>query len=338
MKKSLFKKRAYIIAEIGINHDGNFRKACKLVEEAKKSGADAVKFQVFKPETLAGNFSIKSSDQKKNLKNISLKKFWIKMNLNYLKLKKLKSITKKMGMDFICSVFDLESLNILNKIGVDAFKVASSDLTNHLLISNINKTKKPLIISTGMSKENEIKEVLKLVNKKNTFLLHCVSMYPCKPKLANLKRILSLKKKFKIPIGYSDHTIGINACIESLNLGAKIIEKHFTLNSNVDFGDHKFSAEPSELKLLTDYNKSRSSYIGNGAISPSNEESKFIKFYRKGIYLKADSNKGSIIFKENLKFIRQQKGLKSEDYKLILGKKLKVSLKKNTPLKRKHFI
>ena len=130
------------------------------------------------------------------------------MNLNYLKLKKLKSITKKTGMDFICSVFDLESLNILNKIGVDAFKVASSDLTNHLLISNINKTKKPLIISTGMSKENEIKEVLKLVNKKNTFLLHCVSMYPCKPKLANLKRILSLKKNLRylldtqiIPLG-----------------------------------------------------------------------------------------------------------------------------------------
>ena len=337
LKKKLLKKRAYIIAEIGINHDGNFKKACKLIGKAKMAGADAVKFQVFQPETLAGDFSLKSSDQKKNLKNISLKRFWTKMKLNSSKLKKLKSLTKSKRMDFICSVFDLESLKLLNKIGVDAFKIASSDLTNHLLISKIKMTNKPIIISTGMSSEKEIKKVLKLVNKKEVFLLHCVSMYPCKPKLANLKRILSLKKRFKVPIGYSDHTIGINACIEALNLGAEIIEKHFTLNSNNNFGDHKFSAEPELLKLLTNYNMTRKLYIGKGRIFPSNEESKFIKFYRKGIYLKENMNKNATIKEKNIKFIRHQKGLKSEDYKSILGMKLKLNLKKNTPLKKKYL-
>ena len=119
------------------------------------------------------------------------------MKLNSSKLMKLKSLTKSKRMDFICSVFDLESLNLLNKIGVDAFKIASSDLTNHLLISKIKMTNKPIIISTGMSSEKEIKKVLKLVNKKKVFCYIVFSMYPCKPKLANLKRILSLKKRFK---------------------------------------------------------------------------------------------------------------------------------------------
>lgn len=337
MNKKIIKKRAYIIAEIGINHDGNFPKACKLVREAKKSGADAVKFQVFKPETLAGHLTIKSSDQKKNLKNLSLKNFWKKMSLNFSQLKKLKSITKKNKMDFICSVFDIESLNLLKKIGVDAFKIASSDLTNHYLISKVYKTKKPLIISTGMANENEIKKLFTIVNKKKIFLLHCVSKYPCEKKFANLKRINSLKKKFNISVGYSDHTKGINACIEAINLGTIIIEKHFTLNSNNDFGDHKFSADPKILKFLTDYNKFRNLYLGNGNILPSKSELRFSKIYRKGVYLNNDLSKGSILKDHHIKFIRLQKGIKSEDYKFILGKKLKISLKKDTPLKKNYF-
>ena len=307
MNKNIIKKRAYIIAEIGINHDGNFEKACKLVKEAKKSGADAVKFQVFKPETLAGDLTVKSSDQKKNLKNFTLKNFWKKMSLNFSQLKKLKSITKKNKMDFICSDFDIESLNMLKRIGVDAFKIASSDITNHYLVSKVYKTKKPLIISTGMANKNEIKKLLNIINKKNIFLLHCVSKYPCEKKFANLRRINSLKKNFKIPTGYSDHTVGINACIEAINLGSIIIEKHFTLNSNNNFGDHRFSADPNLLKILTDYNKYKNEYLGNGNIFPSKSELKFSKIYRKGIYLKNDVLKGNILKESDIKFIRLQK-------------------------------
>lgn len=338
MKNNIIKNRSYIIAEIGINHDGNFQKACKLVKEAKNSGADAVKFQVFKPETLAGDLTIKSSDQQKNLKNLSLKKFWKKMALSFYQLKKLKVIAKKNNMDFICSIFDIESLNLLKKIGVDSYKVASSDLTNHYLISKICKTKKPMIISTGMATKEEIKKLLNIVNKKNTFLLHCVSMYPCDKKFANLKRINSLKKEFNIPVGYSDHTIGINACIEAINMGALVIEKHFTLDSNDKFGDHKFSADPKMLKILTDYNKHKHDYLGSGKILPSKSEIKFSKIYRKGIYLNNDVAKGSVLKEKDIKFIRLQKAMKSEDYKLILGKKLKKSLKKNTPLKKNYFV
>ena len=215
-------KKPYVIAEIGINHDGKFLEAKKLIFEAKKAGADAVKFQVFKPITLEGGKVKKTKNQKKTSGKKNFTNIWRRVSLNYNSLKKLRNYSSKISIDFICTPFDFESLKLVKKLNLKAVKVASSDVTDIPLLLEISKLKKPVILSTGMSNSKEIAAALKTINNKNLALLHCVSLYPCEYNKANLNRILSLKKKFnKYVVGYSDHCKNFEASIFALNLGAK---------------------------------------------------------------------------------------------------------------------
>ena len=314
-------KKPFIIAEIGINHEGSFKIAKKLIFEAKKAGADAVKFQIFKPYTLANKKSKKSNLQKKSTSEKNpLYKIWQKMELKFLDLKKLRNYSKKLKIYFICSVFDIESLSMIRKLKIDAIKIASSDITDEYMQNYLSKEKKPIILSTGMSEKKEIEKCIKNLKSKNLAILHCVSLYPCNFKKANLNRIISLRKNFKHPIGYSDHCIGPIASILSINLGAKIVEKHFTFNKNKIGLDHQLSADPYELKIICDFAKNYKLFFGVEKINPSNYEKSFRKLFRKGIYFRKDIKRGKKIDEKDIIVRRPMNKIKPADYKKIINK------------------
>ena len=322
-------KKPFIIAEIGINHEGNIKTAKKLIFEAKKAGADAVKFQIFKPYTLANKRSQKSKFQKKSTSQKNpLYKIWQKMELKFPDLKKLRKYAKKLNIYFICSVFDIESLSMSRKLKIDALKIASSDITDEYLQNYLSKEKKPIILSTGMSEKSEIEKCIKNLKSKNLAILHCVSLYPCDFKRANLNRILSLKENFKYTIGYSDHCIGPIASILSINLGAKIIEKHFTLNKNKIGLDHKLSADPMDLKIICDFAKENKNMEGTGKIEPSKKELKMRIFARKSMFAKKDIQIGERFTEQNITCKRPGYGIEANKYYKILGKRSKKKFKK----------
>jgi N,N'-diacetyllegionaminate synthase len=320
-------KKPYIIAEIGINHEGSYGLAKKLILEAKKAGASAVKFQVFKPATLAPENIRKTKLQKKSSGKESLTNIWKRVCLSRQSLMKLRFFAKYIGIDFICTAFDFESLALVKKLNVDVLKIASSDITDIPLLIEISKLKKPIIISTGMSNDREITKALNTINKKNISILHCVSLYPCEFRRANLKRILAIKKKYKeYIIGYSDHCKNIEASILAINLGAKIIEKHFTLDKKKIGLDHSLSADPFDLKIICDYAKNFNLLLGSKKIIPSSYERNFKKLFRKGIYFKKTINKDEVITKEHLIICRPENSTRPEFYNFIIGKKTKKKM------------
>jgi len=333
------KNKTYIIAEIGINHEGDYKIAKKLIINAAKAGADAVKFQLFKTQTLAGFHSKKTSDQNKNTrKSENLTKMWDRMQLSYAKLLRLRKISKKFSLDFICSVFDKESLIIANKIKLDAIKIASSDLNDFKLFKELKSFKKKIIVSTGMGSANEIKKTLKYIGKKRVILLHCVSLYPCKNKLINLNRIKSLKMKFKIPVGYSDHSIGNSACITAMVLGAQVIEKHFTINKNKKGADHILSADKSDLTKICDFSKNLNTILGSGSIEPSKHEKKMRKFFRKSIFATKKILKNNVIKVSDIETRRPGKFLSADKFFLTIGKKVKRTINRDYPIKSRDLI
>ena len=243
-----FKKKIFIVAEIGNNHEGDIKTAKKLIYKAKLSGADAVKFQIFKPDLFV------HKDQVKRLK--VLKKF----QLSYKQFSSLKKYSKKLKIKFFASAFDLESLDFVLK-HTDIVKVASSDNDNFIFLNKIFKKKKNCIISTGLLNFKKIDSLVRKLEKNYSkrvlenklCLLHCVSSYPSNDSDMNLNSIVRLKKRYKFPIGFSDHSIGKEAAIVAASLGARVIEKHFTLDNNFsNFRDHKISLNPKNFKKMVE--------------------------------------------------------------------------------------
>jgi len=330
-KKNIF-ERPYIIAEIGINHEGNPKIAKKLIYNAKKAGADAVKFQVFKPEVLATPSSEKTNLQKKSMKKEPISEMWKRVSLNKKILIDFKKLCRKLKIDFICSFFDSESFDIINKIGVDAFKVASSDINDEYLLSKIKKVNKPIILSTGMASLKEIKRALNILKKKKLCILHCVSMYPCPPEYANLQRISSLKKKFNIPVGYSDHCKDIQASLQAIALSSNVIEKHFTLNKKSKGADHSLSADFDDLLNIVEFSNKFRDYIGNGNIEPTKKERSYKRFFRKSIYFYKDLAKNSAIKIQDLIIKRPRSFYDPKDIFKLIGKRTRKKVKKYDPV------
>tara|TARA_B100001123_G_C15291934_1_gene1017779 strand:- start:757 stop:1761 length:1005 start_codon:yes stop_codon:yes gene_type:complete len=333
MKRS----KTYVIAEIGINHNGSIKIAKKLIVDAKISGADAAKFQIFEPETLGRPKMQKNKDQKKNSKkNVTLDKMWKKVYLNEKKIKVLKKFCKKNNLDFICSVFDKKSLTKVLSIGVDYIKIASSDINDIFLLKEVKSSGKKVILSTGMANLKEINRAKKILGKK-VDILHCVSMYPCPIKYANLYRITQLRKELGVNIGYSDHTKGNNACKIAIMLGAKVIEKHFTYNKKLIGADHNISADKGDLKEIVQFARNYEEYLGNGKIKPSPLEEKNKNFFRKGLYFSKDIKNKKKININDLAFLRPSNAMDVSNYKSILGKKLKKNVYKFQKIKNKLF-
>lgn len=318
-------KKPLIIAEIGNNHEGNFENALKLIDAAKKSGVDAVKFQTFKTDLYYSNQDL---NRVKRLK---------KFELSFNQFSKLAKYAKKKKLLFISTPLDLKSLDFLKKI-VDIIKIASGDNNFKDLIKSSVKSNKELIISTGLTSVNEIKDLKKFIQNLNyldkTYFLHCVANYPVDPKNANLNFILNLKKIFKENIGYSDHTIGIDACLISFLLGSVVIEKHFTLDKSFSkFRDHAISADPQDMSLLVKKISTYKELINNKKEKYLSCENNERILLRRSYYFKKNLAKNTIIKANDIIPLRPGNGIQLNEKHLIIDKILIKDVKRGSIVK-----
>jgi N,N'-diacetyllegionaminate synthase len=319
--------RTFIIAEAGINHNGSLKKALKLIDAAVAAGADAIKFQTFKAENIATKFAPKAKYQKN--------KFFKKEN-QFQMLKKLE-LTKEMHFKcmryckkkkiiFISSAFDEESLNFLKKINIKIFKVPSGEINNTPYLELLGKFKKKVILSTGMSNILDIDKAIKTLvqngtSKNNITLMQCTSSYPAPFEEINLRVINSLKKKFKLCVGFSDHSLGSIASIVAAAVGAKVIEKHITLDKKLDGPDHKSSLNPREFKLMIDDIRMVEKILGSEIKDVTFSERKNINIVRKSIVASRFIKKNEKFSVENITCKRPGTGISPIFFKKMLGKK-----------------
>ena len=325
--------RIKIIAEAGINHNGSIAKAFQLVDVAKKANADFVKFQTYKTKNLVlmnakkANYQINSS---KENQFAMLKK----SELSYEDFYKLYQYAKKKKIEFLSAPFDVESAVFLKKIGLRIIKIPSGEITNIPLLNFLSKTKLKLILSTGMSTSKEVDSAVKILKKNDLSILHCNSAYPTPMKDINLNVIKFFLKKYKFAkIGFSDHSLGIEAGIAAAAIGAEIIEKHFTLNKKLSGPDHKISLDPTELKTFIKCIKNISSALGTHDKKVTKSEKYNIIPARKSIYANKDIMIGEKFSEINLTTKRPQKGLKASDWKKVLKYRSKYNFKKNQIIK-----
>ena len=310
-------KNIFLIAEIGNNHEGNFNIAKKLILLAKKNGADAVKFQFITPENL-----VNPLNNEKRIKQ--LKKFCLSLK----QILELKKFAKKKKIIFLCSIFDLEKIyKIKNKFSL--FKIPSGDNNNLKIINEYINTKKPILYSSGMLDLKLLRQIFAKLKKNRNFdkkkicLMHCVANYPLENKDSNMNSLLDIKK-MGFEIGYSDHAIGIDNCLVAASLGARIIEKHFTLSNNYsNFRDHMHSASPIQLKNLSIKLKKINEMLGSTKKIIGKNEKKNIRSMRRGIYASKNLKKGKILNFKDIAFLRPETKLKIKDINRIIGKKLK---------------
>lgn len=341
LKKIITKdSKPYIIAEMSANHNGSLRNAKKLVEAAKYAGADAIKIQTYTPDTMTINskkndFIIKSGIWK----NKKLYSLYEKAHTPWEWHKTLFQFARKNNITIFGTPYDHSSVKFLKSIKNPIYKIASFEMNDHELISDVLKTGKPTIISTGMASIKEIKELAKFLKNfknKNYAILYCVSSYPANVSKLNLASIKKMEKIFNVPIGFSDHTLNIDSSLYAVAMGAKIIERHITLSRSIKSEDAKFSLEPNEFKQMTD--KINSFYLSKGKDTFLDRNSeKLMKNYRRSIYVVKNVKKGSHFNEENIKKIRPGLGIEPKNYKKILGKIANKKIQKGTALKWSHI-
>ncbi|MFX0207270.1 MAG: N-acetylneuraminate synthase [Candidatus Hodarchaeota archaeon] len=319
----------YIIAEAGVNHNGSIDLAKRLIDVAKKSNADAVKFQTFRTENMVLRKTEKATYQKKVTSKGTQYDMLKKLELSSDDFRELNEYAMEVGITFLSSPFDRNSVDLLDEIGVPAFKIGSGELTNFPLLRHTARKSKPILLSTGMGTIGEIDEALKVIQNEGlleVILLHCVTDYPAKIKDLNLHVIGTLKKSFQVPVGFSDHTEGTLVPSIAVALGASVIEKHYTLDKNMPGPDHKASLDPVQLREMVRSIRDVEKALGSGLKRPSSEEEKMRKFVRKSIVAKVDISKGSIIEEGMLSYKRPGAGLSPKYYLEIVGKKARKDI------------
>lgn len=329
----------FVIAEAGVNHNGSLDLAKKLIDTARDAGADAVKFQTFKSDKLALPDTEKAEYQKKNTgKEENQYQMLKKLELEEKDFIELSNYAINCGIMFMSSPFDEESADILDHIGVSIFKLSSGEITNFPLLKHVAKKKKPIILSTGMATLGEIDEALSVLlenGSEDIILLHCITSYPAKMEEANLKVIETLRCCYKVPVGFSDHTLGIVASLAAVAMGSCVIEKHFTIDKTLPGPDHAASLSPKELKDLVQGIRDIENALGDGIKKPTPSEEKIKKFVRKSIVADADIPVGCII-KESMLDIKRtgkDRGIEPKYWDYIVQKKAKTDIRKNQPLK-----
>jgi len=318
--------KTFIIAEAGVNHNGSLELAKKLVDAAKQAGADAVKFQTFKTEKLVSKFADKAEYQKRftntNESQLDMVK---KLELSYEAFEEIYKYCREKEISFLSSPFDLESIDFLASLGLDIFKIPSGEITNLPYLEKIGKLKKKIIISTGMANLGEIEAALNILiqsgtKKEDIIVLHCNTEYPTPYEDVNLRAMLTIKEAFKIRIGYSDHTPGLEIPIAAVAMGAEVIEKHFTLDRNMEGPDHKASLEPIELANMVSAIRNVEKAMGDGIKKPSSSEIKNIVIARKSIVAAKKIKFGEAFTEENLSVKRPGTGISPMQWHSILGK------------------
>ena len=322
--------KVIIIAEAGVNHNGDIQVAKKLIDAAVNAGVDYVKFQTFRADSLVSKSAKKAEYQSVNINDGDDSQYAMLKNLelsheNHLELMRYCS---ERNIRFFSTAFDVEGVNYLNDLGLSFFKIPSGEMTNYPYLKAVALCGKPVVMSTGMCLESEIKEALDVLLKfglKKEFIsiLHCNTEYPTPMKDVNLKAMLSIQKTFDVQIGYSDHTLGIEVPIAAVAMGAKIIEKHFTLDRSLPGPDHAASLEPDELKEMVKAIRNIEAAIsGDGEKVPSQSETKNIAVARKSIYLKKNLVKGHVITDDDLISLRPGDGVSPMQWENIVGKTL----------------
>ena len=329
----------FIIAEAGVNHNGSISIAKRLIDIAAKAGADAVKFQTFKTENLVTKKAKKANYQKKN-SNKDQSQFHMlkKLELTPLMHKKLLSYCEKKSILFLSSPFDLSSIDFLNNLKLKIFKIPSGEITNLPYLKKIGRLNKKIILSTGMSNMNEIKNALNILvksgtKKKNITVLHANTEYPTPIRDVNLRSMLSIGKILNVNFGYSDHTLGFEVSVAAVALGASCIEKHFTLNSNMRGPDHRASLEPKELTKMINAIRNIEIALGSSIKRPSKSEMPNIKIVRKSLVASQDIKKGEIFTEQNLTTKRPGTGLSPFKIIKFLGKRSLKNYKKDQQIK-----
>lgn len=328
-------KPVFVVAEISANHGHNFNRALALIKKAKACGADAVKFQTYTADTI-------TIDSDRNFFKIkhpkwggqTLYQLYKKAYTPWGWFKRLKKVADGLGIIFFATAFDKTAIDFLEELDVSMHKIASFELVDLALIEYAARTKKPLLMSTGMATLSEIKDALETARgagAKDITLLKCVSSYPARPQDMNLKSIQDMRRRFKCSVGLSDHTLGIGASIAGVCSGAEIIEKHFTLSRKIKTPDSFFSIEPAELKQLIDGIRVAEKALGKVRYGITNEEKKS-RIFRRSLFAVKDMKEGEIFTEENVRSIRPANGLKPKYVKKILGKKAKRDIEKGTPL------
>lgn len=318
-------KRTFIIAEAGINHNGSISIAKKIIDAAFDAKVDAVKFQTFNTELLVSKYARKAEYQKESVDNNTTQfRMLKKLELSEKSHRKLIAYCKKKGIIFLSTPFDLESIDLLNNLGIKIFKIPSGEITDLLYLRKIGALKKNIILSTGMSNLKEIRQALDILikagtKKKNITILHCNTAYPTPAKDVNLLAMQVIKKMFSLEVGYSDHTQGIEISIAATALGASVIEKHITLDRNMKGPDHKASLEPGEFKAMVCAIRNIEKALGNGIKKPSPSELKNRPFARKSIIAAQKICKGDIFSKENLTVKRPGTGISPMSWDSVIG-------------------
>ena len=329
--------KLFFIAEIGINHNGNIVLAKEMVKAAKNAGANAVKFQSITAKKLVSQSILSQKIDGFSFNDVkTLGDFWTKVSIDSKFQVKISQYCREVGIEFMSTPFDFENADILDEIGVKMFKIASGDITHFPLLGHIAKKGKPIILSTGASTIGEIEEAIDFIKgngNQNITLLHCVSLYPTPPKLANLDAISYLKIIFNLPVGFSDHTIGYHIPIAAIAKGAVIIEKHFTLDKDLPGPDQKLSADPREFKKMVEYGSEVFESIKADGKILSDEENKVRINIRRSIIAAKDLNKGKVIELSDLEFKRPSDGVNSKYFEKFLGRRLNRDVKKDKIIK-----
>lgn len=318
--------KTLIIAEAGVNHNGDIGLAKKLIDAAVAAEVDYVKFQTFKAINLASKNAEKAVYQKENTKNASESQLSMLQKLELTKEMHLELIDycKTKGIKFLSTGFDLDSISFLNDLGIDFFKIPSGEITNLPYLRKVGSLGKPIVISTGMADMNEIGEALKVLTNSgaelsNITILHCNTEYPTPMKDVNLKAMNTIGEKFKVPIGYSDHTLGIEIPVAAVAMGATVIEKHFTLDKTMEGPDHKASLEPDELIEMVRAIRNIENALGHGRKEPSDSEKKNKIIARKSIVALKDIRKGEIFSEKNLTVKRPGNGVSPMLWNQVMG-------------------
>jgi len=315
----------FIVAEIGVNHNGSVKMAKKLIDSAKEVGADAVKFQAFKAERIVTKYAEKAVYQKETTDpQKSQYNMLKKLELSDAEMKELHGYARKRNILFLSSVFDEESVDLLDRLDVLAFKVASGEITDLPLLRYMARKKRSIILSTGLSTLEEIGEALGIFTVEgitDIVLLHCITSYPAKAEEANLKMMDVLKKKFGFPVGFSDHTLGTAIPIAAVALGAVMIEKHFTLDKKLAGPDHRASLEPKEFEQMVQGIKNVECALGTGVRELTPEEEGIKKAARRSIVARVLIRKGTVIREDMLDCKRPGTGLEPKYVHKVIGKK-----------------
>lgn len=320
------KSNVLIIAEAGVNHNGSLEIAKRLVDEAVKAGVDIIKFQTFKAENLVSKSARQAEYQRRNIGNEDESQFSMlkKLELNEKQHLELIEYCKEKRIKFFSTAFDMDSIEFLHTLGIGLWKIPSGEITNYPYIKKIAQYHEPVILSTGMCNLSDIKAALNVLldsglTKEKITVLHCNTEYPTPMEDVNLKAMLEISSRFGVEIGYSDHTEGIEIPIAAVALGAKVIEKHFTLDKTMNGPDHKASIEPDELRAMVKAIRNVEKALGNGHKEISASEKKNIEVARKSIVASCNISKGEIFSESNITVKRPGNGISPMRWEDVIG-------------------